>query len=106
MNLEQSRKAIDEIDQQLVKLFTERMACAAEIAAYKKENNTSAYVYYYNEDINEYKEEVQKRKESASKYATTNYKEPTELEIYNKFRINISSYQDYLDNADTEYILE
>lgn len=24
MNLEQSRKAIDEIDQQLVKLFTER----------------------------------------------------------------------------------
>ena len=39
MNLEQSRKAIDEIDQQLVKLFTERMACAAEIAAYKKENN-------------------------------------------------------------------
>ena len=34
MNLEQSRKAIDEIDQQLVKLFTERMAhpplrCAA-----------------------------------------------------------------------------
>ena len=39
MNLEQSRKAIDEIDQQLVKLFSERMACAAEIAAYKKENN-------------------------------------------------------------------
>ena len=39
MNLEQSRKAIDDIDQQLVKLFTERMACAAEIAAYKKENN-------------------------------------------------------------------
>lgn len=39
MNLEQSRKAIDEIDQQLVKLFTERMASAAEIAAYKKENN-------------------------------------------------------------------
>ena len=39
MNLEQSRKAIDEIEQQLVKLFTDRMACAAEIAAYKKENN-------------------------------------------------------------------
>ena len=27
-----------------------------DIVAYKKENNTSAYVYYYNEDINEYKE--------------------------------------------------
>ena len=39
MNLEQSRKAIDEIDQQIVKLFSERMACAAEIAAYKKEND-------------------------------------------------------------------
>ncbi len=47
-----------------------------------------------------------KEKESASKYAASEYKEPTELEIYNKFRINISSYQDYLDNADTEYILE
>lgn len=82
----------------------EKNADKDDIVAYKKENNTSAYVYYYNEDINEYKEEVQKRKESASKYATTDYKEPTELEIYNKFRINISSYQDYLDNADTEYI--
>lgn len=81
-------------------------ADADDMVAYKKEDNTSAYVYYYNEDINEYKEEVQKRKESASKYAATDYKEPTELEIYNKFRINISSYQDYLDNADTEYILE
>ena len=39
MNLEQSRKTIDEIDSQLTKLFAERMACAAEIAAYKKENN-------------------------------------------------------------------
>ena len=82
----------------------EKNADADDMVAYKKEDNTSAYVYYYNEDINEYKEEVQKRKESASKYATTDYKEPTELEIYNKFRINISSYQDYLDNADTEYI--
>ena len=82
----------------------EKNADADDMVAYKKENNTSAYVYYYNEDINEYKEEVQKRKESASKYAASEYKEPTELEIYNKFRINISSYQDYLDNADTEYI--
>ena len=39
MNLEQSRKTIDEIDSQLTKLFAERMSCAAEIAAYKKENN-------------------------------------------------------------------
>ena len=45
----------------------EKNADADDMVAYKKEDNTSAYVYYYNEDINEYKEEVQKRKESASK---------------------------------------
>ena len=39
MNLEQSRKTIDEIDSQLTVLFAKRMACAAEIAAFKKENN-------------------------------------------------------------------
>ena len=39
MNLEQSRKTIDEIDSQLTALFAKRMACTAEIAAYKKENN-------------------------------------------------------------------
>lgn len=82
----------------------EKNADADDMVAYKKESNTSAYVYYYNEDINEYKKDVEKRKESASKYSTTDYKAPAELEVYNKFRINISSYQDYLDNADTEYI--
>ena len=41
MNLEQSRKTIDEIDSQLTKLFAERMSCAAEIAAYKKGSKTS-----------------------------------------------------------------
>ena len=39
MNLEQSRKTIDEIDSQLTALFAKRMECAAEIAAFKKENN-------------------------------------------------------------------
>ncbi len=39
MNLEQSRKTIDELDRQLTDLFAKRMACAAEIAAFKKENN-------------------------------------------------------------------
>ena len=38
MNLEQSRKTIDEIDSQLTKLFAERMDTAAEIARYKKEH--------------------------------------------------------------------
>lgn len=38
MNLEQSRKTIDEIDHQLTALFAQRMACAGEIAAFKKEH--------------------------------------------------------------------
>ena len=33
----------------------EKNADADDMVAYKKEDNTSAYVYYYNEDINEYK---------------------------------------------------
>ena len=31
----------------------EKNADADDMVAYKKEDNTSAYVYYYNEDINE-----------------------------------------------------
>lgn len=38
MNLEELRTQIDGIDSQLVKLFCQRMDCAAQIAAYKKEH--------------------------------------------------------------------
>ena len=38
VSLEESRKRIDEIDRELVRLYTERMDIAAEVAAYKKEN--------------------------------------------------------------------
>ena len=39
MDLKDYRVKIDEIDDQLVKLFQQRMEVSAEIAAYKKENN-------------------------------------------------------------------
>ena len=39
MDLNQYRQRIDEIDDQMVRLFAERMEVAAGIAAYKKENN-------------------------------------------------------------------
>ena len=38
VSLEESRKKIDEIDKELVRLYTERMKTAAAVAAYKKEN--------------------------------------------------------------------
>lgn len=37
--LEESRKAIDDIDQELVKLFEERFRIVEDVVAYKKENN-------------------------------------------------------------------
>lgn len=39
MNLEESRKHIDEIDRQIAQLFEERMNTVAEVAAYKKAEN-------------------------------------------------------------------
>ena len=39
MNLEESRKRIDDIDDSLIKLFEERMEIVSDIAAYKKEND-------------------------------------------------------------------
>lgn len=39
MNLEESRKRIDDIDDSLIKLFEERMESVSDIAAYKKEND-------------------------------------------------------------------
>ena len=44
MDIEQLRKKIDQIDDQLVNLFAERMDVAAEIAAYKKANSLPIYV--------------------------------------------------------------
>ena len=43
MNLEEARKKIDETDEQLVKLFSERMKLVTEVAKYKKENNLPIY---------------------------------------------------------------
>ena len=39
MDLKDYREKIDSIDEQLVKLFSERMEIAGQIAQYKKENN-------------------------------------------------------------------
>ncbi len=44
MDLSQLREDIDRIDSDLVKLFTERMNIAAQVADYKKENNLPIYV--------------------------------------------------------------
>lgn len=44
MDITQLRGKIDKIDDELVQLFTQRMAVAEEIAAYKKENGLPIYV--------------------------------------------------------------
>ncbi len=43
MELEESRKKIDEIDRAIVDLFCKRMEAAKDIAAYKKENSMAVY---------------------------------------------------------------
>ena len=44
MDISHLREKIDEIDQQLVQLFSQRMDVSAQIAAYKKENGLPIYV--------------------------------------------------------------
>ena len=44
MDLKEIRKDIDNIDQQLVDLFCQRMALSAQVADYKKENNMPIFV--------------------------------------------------------------
>ena len=44
MDLNQIRQDIDQIDQQLVSLFTQRMALAAQVADYKKQHGLPIYV--------------------------------------------------------------
>ncbi|HIQ67518.1 MAG TPA: chorismate mutase, partial [Candidatus Faecousia excrementigallinarum] len=44
MDITQLREKIDNIDDQLVELFTQRMEITRDIAAYKKENNLPIYV--------------------------------------------------------------
>ena len=40
-SLEESRKRIDEIDKELVRLFEERMNTVVDVAKYKKEHNVN-----------------------------------------------------------------
>ena len=44
MNLDELRVQIDDIDHELVRLFTERMNISAQVADYKRENNLPIYV--------------------------------------------------------------
>lgn len=44
MELKDLREEIDNIDSELVKLFTKRMNIAAQVADYKKEHNLPIYV--------------------------------------------------------------
>ena len=44
MDIKELRTEIDEIDDQLVKLFVQRMGVAARVADYKKENNLPIFV--------------------------------------------------------------
>ena len=43
MEIKDLRNQIDSIDEQMVKLFVERMQIAGKVAEYKKENNLSIY---------------------------------------------------------------
>ena len=44
MDLSEIRQNIDKIDEELVRLFCERMALSAQVADYKKANNMPIYV--------------------------------------------------------------
>ena len=44
MDIHELRGEIDKIDDELVKLFVRRMEIAAQVAAYKKENNLPIFV--------------------------------------------------------------
>ena len=44
MDLQEIRQNIDRIDRELVDLFCRRMELAAQVAAYKKENNMAIFV--------------------------------------------------------------
>ncbi len=43
VSLDESRKKIDKIDMQLMKLFEERMNVVVDVAMYKKENNLEIF---------------------------------------------------------------
>ncbi len=43
VSLEESRKKIDEIDMQIMKLFEERMNIVVDVAMFKKENNLEIF---------------------------------------------------------------
>jgi len=51
MNLEESRRKIDEIDRTIAKLFEERMETVSHVAAYKKENNMQIFQPAREQDI-------------------------------------------------------
>ena len=51
MELKDLREEIDQIDDQLVQLFSRRMAISAQVAAYKKEHNMPIYVPSREQDI-------------------------------------------------------
>ena len=51
MELKDLREEIDQIDAQLVQLFSKRMAISAQVAAYKKEHNMPIYVPSREQDI-------------------------------------------------------
>ncbi len=43
MDIKLSREEIDSIDKRMIDLFKQRMACSANIAQYKKENNMPVF---------------------------------------------------------------
>ncbi|MBQ5866553.1 MAG: chorismate mutase [Oscillospiraceae bacterium] len=51
MELKDLREEIDQIDDQLVQLFSKRMAISAQVAAYKKEHNMPIFVSSREQDI-------------------------------------------------------
>jgi chorismate mutase/prephenate dehydratase len=51
MELKDLREEIDQIDDQLVQLFSKRMAISAQVAAYKKEHNMPIHVPSREQDI-------------------------------------------------------
>ncbi len=71
MDIQEIRKQIDQVDDQLVKLFVERMGLSAQVADYKKANNMPIYVPAREREI--LQEVAQKAGPAMSNYARVLY---------------------------------
>ena len=71
MNLEECRQTIDQIDDQMLKLFTKRMETVIEVAKYKQEHNLPVLHPKREEEI--IRRQTEKSPETLKPYVTELY---------------------------------